>query len=174
MIDSDKNKTDDLLLEAGKQKENEKIKIFHDTLMASTKIKAQVYKAIVEKPITMAEIELLPANPKHHTYSTSFRQWAEAGLVAKDSKGRIYCSIPGTPSNQAVIEQGTFIDFQIAPRRIVNRNIKQQLFAKDETLLNNTLDSRKEKYFPNRKDFESAYKMLSPIVLEAKSLLIRF
>lgn len=88
--------------------ECENKKIAHDRLMARPDIKAQVYKAIVEKPITMAEIKLLPANPKHHTYYTSFRQWAEAGLVAKDSKGRMYCLIPGTPSNQAVIEQGTY------------------------------------------------------------------
>jgi hypothetical protein len=151
----------DSLPEAKNQQGSENKKIAHDKLMARADIKAQVYRAIVEKPITMKQITMLPANHLHHTYSTSFREWAEAGLVAKDSKNRIYCLIPGTPSNQAVIEQGTFIEFRIAPKRVVSRNSKQH--PKVNASLNNNNDIDEKAYIPTKADCEEAIEELRHI-----------
>lgn len=70
-------------------------------------MRAKLYKAICEKPLTMAELTRHPANVKNHTYSTSCREWAEYGLIAKDSKGRWHSLLAECASYQCVVADGT-------------------------------------------------------------------
>ena len=83
----------------------------------------------------MAEITRHPANVKNHNYSHSCHEWAEYGLIAKDSKNRWHSLLQQCPSYNAVVADGT-----IQPEGHID-----------------------EAYLPTREDFESAYKMLTHI-----------
>ena len=98
------------------------LKMQHENLMSAAArgmIKAKIYKAICEKPVTMAELRRHPANVKNHTYSTSCREWAESGLIAKDSKGRWHSLIVECPSYQAVVADDTLqIAWRIGDKQV--------------------------------------------------------